>query len=71
VWVENGSLIFTAEIISDTEEVIYLEGVWVNPSARGQGLGLLCMSELARHCLLRTKSLCLLVNEKNAEALLF
>ena len=33
VWVmeENGTLIFKADVQADTPDVIYLEGVWVNP----------------------------------------
>lgn len=69
VWVENDSLIFKADIVSDTPEVNYLEGVYVNPTARGNGYGLRCMSQLSRILLTRTKALCLLVNEDNQEAL--
>jgi predicted GNAT family acetyltransferase len=64
VWVEDGKLLFKAEIITDTPEVIYLEGVWVNPSERRKGHGLRCMSQLSRNCLKRTGSVCLLVNEQ-------
>jgi ribosomal protein S18 acetylase RimI-like enzyme len=68
VWVEDDSLIFKADIVSDTPEVNYLEGVYVNPTMRGKGYGLRCMSQLSRILLGRTKSLCLLVNEENQEA---
>jgi predicted GNAT family acetyltransferase len=71
VWVDGGELIFKAEVISETPEVIYLEGVWVNPSLRGQRLGLRCMSQLAQNLLSHTQSLCLLVNETNTAAQLF
>jgi predicted GNAT family acetyltransferase len=71
VWVEDGELIFKAEVISENPEVIYLEGVWVNPSLRGQRLGLRCMSQLAQNLLSHTQSLCLLVNETNTAAQLF
>jgi ribosomal protein S18 acetylase RimI-like enzyme len=69
--VEGGELLFKAEVISETPEVFYLEGVWVNPSVRGQHLGLRCMSQLAQNLLSRTQSLCLLVNETNTAAQLF
>lgn len=69
VWVEDGRLIFKADIISETPEVIYLEGVWVNPSERGKGYGLRCMSQLGRELLTRTGSLSMLVNERNSKAL--
>ena len=67
VWVEQGRLIFKADIISDTPEVVYLEGIFVNPEERGKGYGLRCMSQLARILLTHTKSVCLLVNEQNTE----
>jgi len=69
VWVEDGRLIFKAEIISETPEVIYLEGVWVNPAARGKGCGLRCMAQLGRKLLERAGSISMLVNERNREAL--
>ncbi|MDQ6653949.1 MAG: GNAT family N-acetyltransferase [Acidobacteriota bacterium] len=68
VWIENGELIFKAEVLSDTSSVIYLEGVWINTERRSQGYGLRCMSQLARTLLSRTRSLCVLVNENNKEA---
>lgn len=64
VWVEEGRLMFKAEVIADTPEVVYLEGIWVDPAERGKGHGLRCMSELSRELLKRTGSICLLVNEK-------
>ncbi|PYS93030.1 MAG: hypothetical protein DMF64_06400 [Acidobacteria bacterium] len=68
VWVEHGRLIFKADIISETEEVTYLEGIWVNPQDRGQGFGLRCMAQLGRTLLQETKALSILVNERNADA---
>jgi uncharacterized protein len=70
VWVllENDSLVFKADIVADTPEAIYLEGIYVNPEKRGQGYGLSCLTELSRTLLERTKSICLLVNERNHKA---
>ncbi|HEY0003776.1 MAG TPA: GNAT family N-acetyltransferase [Pyrinomonadaceae bacterium] len=68
VLIESGRLIFKAEIQSDIPEVIYLEGIYVNPSERGKGYGLRCLSQLSRHLLARANSVCLLVNEQNTEA---
>ncbi len=69
-WVltQDKKLIFKADVISDTPEATYIEGVWVNPEARCQGQGRICMSQLARMLLWRTKSLCLFVNDENEEA---
>jgi predicted GNAT family acetyltransferase len=61
-------LIFKADIFSDAPRVIYLEGVYVNSVERGKGYGLRCLSQLSRELLLRAKSLCLLVNERNERA---
>ena len=71
VLVDNGRLVFKAEVVSDTPEVIYLEGIWVHPDERGKGTGRDCMSQLAQSLLAHAKSLCLLVNEKNTAAHLF
>jgi GNAT superfamily N-acetyltransferase len=68
VWVENGRLIFKTDVISETPEVTYVEGVYVDPQERGKGYGLRCFSQLSRTLLQRTKSICLLVNEQNREA---
>jgi hypothetical protein len=71
VWVEDGKLLFKADIITDTPEVVYLEGVWVNPLERRKGYGLCCMSQLSKDCLKRTGSVCLLVNEQFQSAQAF
>jgi uncharacterized protein len=69
VWIEQGRLIFKADVISETPEVNYLEGVYIDPAERGKGYGLRCMKQLSRTLLARTKALCLLVNEDNQEAI--
>lgn len=71
VLVADGKLLFKAEIISDTTEVTYLEGIWVNPDERGKGYGPRCMSHLAHTLLSRSESLCLFVHERNIAAQLF
>jgi predicted GNAT family acetyltransferase len=71
VVVRDGQIIFKADIISDTPEVIYLEGVWISETDRGNGSGIRCMSQLARKLLGRTKSLCLLVNQENERSCAF
>jgi len=69
-WVltEDGKLQFKAEVVAETPETTYIEGVWVNPDARRQGYGRRCMSQLARMLLWRTKSICLFVNDENEAA---
>lgn len=70
VWVctDEAHLIFKADVISETPDVIYLEGIYVAENLRGKGYGFRCLSQLARHLLANTKSLCLLVNAENKEA---
>jgi uncharacterized protein len=65
VVVENGLLVFKADVVSRTPEVIYLEGVWLRDDCRNKNLGTRFMSELMRRLLENTKSVCLLVNETN------
>ena len=71
VLMEDGDLIFKADVVTETPETTYLEGVWVNPRARRQGYGRSCMSQLARMLMWRTKSISLFVNDENDEALTF
>jgi predicted GNAT family acetyltransferase len=70
VWLleEDGRLVFKADVQSDTPDVVYLEGVWVNPSERGKGIGRQCLRQLCQDLLVRTKSVCVLVNEENHRA---
>lgn len=68
VFTQANKLIFKADVISETPETTYIEGVWVNPDARRLGYGRSCMSQLARMLLWKTKSLCLFVNDDNEEA---
>jgi ribosomal protein S18 acetylase RimI-like enzyme len=70
VWVaiEDGRLKFKADIVSDTPNVVYLEGVYVSAEHRGNGYGARCMTQLTNHLLERTKSVCMLVNEQNSAA---
>lgn len=68
---DGNRLISKAEVVAETLESTYIEGVWVNPEARGQGVGQSCMSQLARMLLWRTRSLCLFVNDENEEAQAF
>jgi predicted GNAT family acetyltransferase len=71
VLVENGRLVFKAEVVTDTPETVYLEGIWVDPLERGKGIGSRCMSQLSRSFLMRSSSVCVLVNEKFKSAQAF
>ena len=67
-YIKEGRLVFKADVISETPEVTYLEGVYVSPEERGQGYGVRCLSQLSQHLLPRSKSICVLVNERNQAA---
>ena len=71
--IESGKLIFKAEVVSDTPEATYLEGVWINPEMRSEGWGTRCVSQLVRIVLTEKPraSVCLFVNEQNSAALRF
>jgi GNAT superfamily N-acetyltransferase len=71
VWIEDGRLIFRVDIIAETSQVAYLEGVYVNPQERGKGYGLRCMAQLGQTLLARLDSICLLVNEQNQQVAVF
>ena len=68
VAVEDGKLIFKADVISRTSEVNYLEGIWMCEERRANGVGSRFMSDLMRRLLEETRSICLLVNETNKPA---
>jgi ribosomal protein S18 acetylase RimI-like enzyme len=70
VWVleEDGRLIFKADILADTPDVVYLEGIWVKQTERGRGIGRKCLRQLCRDLLTHTRSVSVLVNEANERA---
>ena len=70
VWIceEKETLTFKADIMSETPDVIYLEGIYVDPSHRGNGYGLGCLAQVSENLLRSARSLCLFVNEQHTEA---
>lgn len=68
VWIQDGRLIFKADIVSETPETIYLEGIYVAPEVRGNNYGARCLSQLDQMLLMKTRSICLLVNADNTAA---
>ena len=67
VWVviENGRLIFKTDIISDTPQATYIEGVYVSPDERGKGVGHRCVTALGRILLKTRKAIYLFVENQN------
>jgi GNAT superfamily N-acetyltransferase len=68
VWREDEKLMFKVDIMADTPEAIYLEGVWVNPEERGKKYGLRCITQVGRKLLTRTGAICVFANENNLKA---
>src|SRR5215216_4345141 len=68
VWVviENGRLVFKADILADTPQASYIEGVYVTPEERGKGLGRRYVTDLGRILLKRTRALYLFVENQNS-----
>jgi hypothetical protein len=68
VVVEDGKLLFKADIVAETSDVIYLEGIYVAPELRGQGVGSACLAQLTLGLLKRVQNVCLLSNIMFIEA---
>jgi len=70
VWVlfDGNRLIFKADVVSQTPQVAYLEGIYVHPEERGQGYGSSCLRHVCSMLLQSSKSLSLTVNHHNQKA---
>ena len=62
VVVEDGKLLFKADIIAETADAIYLEGIYVHEDHRGQGIGSSCLANLSLSLLDRVEHISLLSN---------
>jgi predicted GNAT family acetyltransferase len=71
VWTQDDRLIFKADVVAETPQVTYLEGVHIHAEERRKGYGLRCLAKLSTMLLERSESICLTVNEKNKTALKF
>ncbi len=71
LWIQEGRLIFKADVVGETPQVTYLEGVHVHAEERRRGFGLRCLSQLSSILLTRSQSICLTVNERNHQAAAF
>lgn len=63
VVIEDGKLLFKADIIAETNETAYLEGIYVSEEHRGQGIGSSCLASLSRSLLDRVSHVSLLSNQ--------
>jgi uncharacterized protein len=62
VVVENGKLLFKADVVAQTDDTAYLEGVYVHPDRRGEGIGSQCLAEVGLRLLAKVQNVCLLSN---------
>jgi predicted GNAT family acetyltransferase len=70
VWVlmRDRRLIFKTDVMAETPEAAYIEGVYVSPRERGQGYGRRCLAEVGRLLLQRTEAVFLFVEHLDARA---
>ena len=68
VWMQDDRLVFKADVVAETPQVTYLEGIHVHAEERRRGYGLRCLTSLSSILLERSESICLTVNEKNKHA---
>lgn len=68
IFIEHDRVIFKADVVADTSDAVYLEGIWVAHEKRNSGHGVRCLSHLSRKLLQQTRSICLLVNDSNRPA---
>jgi len=73
VWVlmQNRRLIFKLDVISETPDATYIEGVYVSREERGKGFGQSCLSAVGRKLLERTKAIHLFVEKANTRTIAF
>jgi GNAT superfamily N-acetyltransferase len=69
VWREADRLVFKADVLADTHETVYIEGVYVSPEERGRGVGMRGLSRMCGLLLERAQSVCLTANEFDRAAL--
>jgi predicted GNAT family acetyltransferase len=70
VWVvvQDGQLQFKADVVAETPEVTYLEGIYVGAQQRGQGFGTRCLAQITNELLRHSDSVCLFANLANHAA---
>jgi uncharacterized protein len=69
IWLEDGVILFKAEASAWTPSAVQIQQVWVDPQARGHGLGARGMRDLVRLLLETTPTVTLFVRAENAAAI--
>jgi predicted GNAT family acetyltransferase len=65
---DDGSVIFKADIGAVSPHTCQIQGVWVHPRLRGQGIGTSALAAVLRHALTLAPSVSLYVNSFNTPA---
>ena len=71
IWTREDKLVFKADVVAETPEAVYLEGVYVHPEERLKGYGSRCLNQLGSILLAGHKSICLTMNQENKKAMAF
>lgn len=71
IWMRDGKPIFKADVVGDTPEMAYLEGIHVHQDLRHQGYGKRCLLQLCTNFARQNRSVCLTVNQRRANAVAF
>jgi predicted GNAT family acetyltransferase len=66
--VENGEVIFKADLGAVSAQTCQVQGVWVRPDLRGRGIGTAALSVVLRHALTLAPTVSLYVNDFNFAA---
>ena len=69
LWLEDGVILFKAEVSAQSPYAVQVGQVWVDPEARGQGHGGRGMRDLCGLLLLDTPTVTLFVRSENAPAI--
>jgi ribosomal protein S18 acetylase RimI-like enzyme len=73
VWVlmQNRRLIFKLDVITETPDATYIEGVYVTREERGKGVGQSCLAAVGRKLQEQTKAIHLFVENENTRTIAF
>lgn len=65
---DGDKLVFKADIIAESDETIYLEGIYTSPEYRGRGVGSSCLASLSLELVSRAVNICMLSNTNATSA---
>lgn len=68
VWTRDGQLVFKTDVVSETPEAVYIEGLWTDPGERGKGYSKRCLASLCRQLSNNSRAVCGFVDVDNLAA---